>query len=120
LLRGVQIWINLPAAEKMSAPSYFDLTTESIAEELRPDGTRVRVMAGTSAAGTTGTFVGKPTDPVFLDITLEQGNELLEEFPASRNVIAWVADGEVELDSPGGVISVTAGKLALLILSPAP
>jgi redox-sensitive bicupin YhaK (pirin superfamily) len=114
LLKGVQIWINLPAAEKMSAPSYFDLSVENIPEELRPDGTRVRVMAGTSSTGTTGTVMGRPTDPVFLDIAIDQGNELNEVFPASHNVIAWVADGEVELDGPDGVVSVSAGTLALL------
>jgi hypothetical protein len=114
LLKGVQIWINLPAAEKMSAPSYFDLTEESIPEELRPDGTRVKVMAGTSASGISGPVTGRPTDPVFLDITLERDNELHEIFPATHNVIAWVADGEVELDGQDGVINVPAGSLALM------
>jgi len=114
LLKGVQIWINLPATEKMSAPSYFDLSVENIPEELRPDGTRVRVMAGTSSTGTAGTVIGRPTDPIFLDVAIAQGNEFRETLPASHNVIAWVADGEVELDGPNGIASVSAGTLALL------
>ena len=114
LLKGVQIWINLPATEKMSAPSYFDLSVENIPEELRPDGTRVRVMAGTSSTGTAGTVIGRPTNPIFLDVAIAQGNEFRETLPASHNVIAWVADGEVELDGPNGIASVSAGTLALL------
>jgi redox-sensitive bicupin YhaK (pirin superfamily) len=113
LLKGVQIWINLPAAEKMNAPSYFDLTTANIPEELRPDGTRVRVMAGISANDTIGPVTGRPTDPVFLDITLAAGNELQENFPTSHNVMAWVADGEIELDGADGLVNLPAGTLAL-------
>jgi len=113
LLKGVQIWINLPAAEKMSDPSYFDLRAETIPTELRPDNTRVRVMAGTSSTGTNGTVTGRPTDPIFLDISIAQDNELVETMPSSHNVIAWVADGEVELDGRDGVVSVPAGALAL-------
>jgi redox-sensitive bicupin YhaK (pirin superfamily) len=113
LLKGVQIWINLPAAEKMSAPSYFDLSPENIPEELRPDGTRVRVMAGTSSSGITGPVTGRPTDPLFLDITIAADNEMQHHIPASHNVIAWVADGEIELDDADGTLSLTAGSLAL-------
>ena len=113
LLKGVQIWINLPAAEKMNAPSYFDLSAVNIPEELRPDATRVRVIAGTSAGGTTGPVIGRPTEPVFLDVTIAAGNELRESFPVSHNVIAWAADGEVELSGMDGVVSLPAGSLAL-------
>ena len=114
LLKGVQIWINLPAEQKMSEPLYFDLTTENIPEERRPDGTRVRVMAGSTASGTTGPVTGRPTDPVFLDITIEAGHEINETFPATHNVIAWVADGEIEMDGTDGNMAVPAGSLAII------
>jgi redox-sensitive bicupin YhaK (pirin superfamily) len=113
LLKGVQIWINLPAAEKMSAPSYFDLSVANIPEELRPDDTRVRVMAGSSSIGTTGPVTGRPAAPVFLDVTIAANKELREFFPASHNVIVWVADGEVEVDGADGLVNLPAGTLAL-------
>jgi redox-sensitive bicupin YhaK (pirin superfamily) len=113
LLKGVQLWINLPAAEKLSAPSYFDLSIDNIPEESRPDGSRIRVMAGTSSTGITGPVTGRPTEPVFLDVSIAADMELQESFPASHNVIAWVADGEVEVDGPDGTINLPAGSLAL-------
>src|SRR5215468_8378974 len=46
LMRGFQLWVNLPARDKMTAPRYQDIEPERIPEVALPDGTRVRVLAG--------------------------------------------------------------------------
>jgi len=113
LLRGVQIWINLPAANKMDEPSYFDLSIDNIPEDTDADGIRVRVMAGASGSGTEGPVTGRPTGPVFLEITLAAGAELTQTFPDTHNVIAWVADGEIELDGIVDSVVLSEGSLAI-------
>src|SRR6266852_8088956 len=50
---GLQLWLNLPAREKMSRPKYRDLVGERLAEAQTEDGARIRVIAG-EAAGLVG------------------------------------------------------------------
>ena len=70
LMWGFQLWINLPAAEKMKPPAYQEFDAEAIPEEARDGGCLVRVVAGETAAGTRGPVSGISTTPLHLDITL--------------------------------------------------
>jgi len=61
---GFQLWVNLPAAEKMTAPRYQDLAAASIPEVRRDDGTIVRVVAGTLIL--LSLALGIPGSPIFV------------------------------------------------------
>jgi redox-sensitive bicupin YhaK (pirin superfamily) len=67
LMWGFQLWVNLPAAHKMTAPRYQDIPPESVPETTLADGTKIRVIAGASA-GLRGAVQGVVTDPLYLDV----------------------------------------------------
>lgn len=67
LMWGFQLWVNLPAAEKMTAPRYQDIPPEEVPEATLPNGTKVRVIAGASA-GLQGAVRGIVTAPLYLDV----------------------------------------------------
>ncbi len=69
LLRGFQLWVNLPAADKMTAPRYQDIAPERI-PEVKSVGANVRVVAG-SYGGVTGPVNGIATEPLYLDVKLD-------------------------------------------------
>src|SRR5262245_11729243 len=69
LMWGFQLWVNLPAAHKMTAPRYQDIEPEAI-PEVKFDGGRVRVVAGRFGAES-GPVKGIVTDPVYLDVRLD-------------------------------------------------
>lgn len=93
LLRGFQLWINLPAAEKMGPPGYQEFSREEIPEERRPDATRVRVIAGTTAAGTTGPAERPSTAPLFLDVEVPAGATFREPVPKTHACVVLAVDG---------------------------
>jgi len=68
---GLQLWVNLPAARKMSPPRYQDVSSDRIPVLAQP-GSTVRVIAG-SHGGTTGPVVGIEAAPTFFDVSLEPG-----------------------------------------------
>ena len=68
---GLQLWVNLPASRKMSAPRYQDVPAERIPTVSEP-GCRIRVIAG-ERGGATGPVVGIEAAPEFLDVTLDPG-----------------------------------------------
>jgi len=101
LLRGFQLWINLPAAEKMTAPGYQEFGSDQIPEERLDGGAIVRVIAGTTAAGTTGPAQRPSTDPLYLDIELPAGAELTQPVPAGHACVVFTVDGSVTIGAEG-------------------
>lgn len=95
LMEGFQLWLNLPAKNKLIAPSYRDIASEAI-PEFDGDGPRVRVIAG-EAGGVTGAVVRPDTEPLFLDIHLEAGMSFVQTIPADRNAFLYVYRGAVRV-----------------------
>lgn len=115
LLRGFQLWINLPAARKMTAPRYQEFEPEAIPVELRPGNIEVRVIAGITVAGTRGPVQDSDADALYLDITLPAASDFREAIPVGHNAFIYVISGEVHiLDTDDQVRIVSAGHLAIL------
>src|SRR5438874_13475047 len=75
-MRGFQLWINLPAQEKMKAAGYRDIQPDEIPVVALPGGGQVKVIAGTLSLGgrtTPGPIQGLTTDPLYFDIELPAG-----------------------------------------------
>lgn len=88
----MQLWVNLPAKDKMSAPDYQGITAAQIPTVAR-DGASVRVVAGDfeGARGPARTF----TPITMLDARLDAGATLSVPLPAGHNALAIVAEGAV-------------------------
>jgi redox-sensitive bicupin YhaK (pirin superfamily) len=111
-LRGFQLWVNLPARLKMSAPRYQDVAAERIASVTR-DGTTVRVIAGQAfgAQGAASTLL-----PVrLLDVSIVPDMAFEIEVPDSHTCFAYVYEGSVRgVKRDGGAQEVARGTLAVL------
>ncbi|MDQ0004551.1 redox-sensitive bicupin YhaK (pirin superfamily) [Variovorax boronicumulans] len=101
LMEGFQLWLNLPAKDKMREPWYRDIQSEEIPEYTTAEGVHVRVIAGTSH-GIEGAVLRAHTEPLYLDITLPPGAEFAQPLPADHNVLVyvfreslWIAGSEV-------------------------
>ncbi len=111
LMRGFQLWVNLPAANKMDAPRYQDLAADRIPVYERDDSVHVRVIAGTSH-GVEGAVCGIVTNPLYVDIGLPPGAEFEHAVPAGHNAFVYVFEGEVQVGTEGSAVS--RGELAVL------
>jgi redox-sensitive bicupin YhaK (pirin superfamily) len=101
-MRGFQLWINLPAAEKMKPAAYRDIPAASIPAVAWPGGGRVRVIAGTLQAAdgdTPGPIRGLSTEPVYFDIELPGGGEFRHALPPGHNAFLYVYEGGVAVGS---------------------
>ena len=102
-LRGFQLWINLPAAEKMTPAAYRDLAPETIPEYAPADGVRVRAIAGATRAGAdepdtelrgaVNAERERSTDPLMLDVALAPGGRLTVAVEAGYSAFAYAIDG---------------------------
>ncbi len=70
---GTQLWLNLPAKDKMTTPQYGDIEAENV-PVIRSGGSVVKVISG-DYQGTPGAFQGRYVDMIFLDVELEPGSE---------------------------------------------
>jgi len=91
---GLQLWLNLPAREKMSRPKYRDLQGEQLTETQTGDGARIRVIAG-EAGGLVGPVEGLAVAPKFVDVTLPPGTTFREVVPRGHAAFAYLDHGEV-------------------------
>jgi redox-sensitive bicupin YhaK (pirin superfamily) len=94
-IAGLQLWLNLPAREKMTRPKYRDLQGEHLSEIETPEGARLRVIAG-RAAGVTGPVEGLAVDPQFVDVTLPPGTAFRESVAPGHTVFAYLDHGDVQ------------------------
>jgi len=93
---GLQLWLNLPAREKMSRPKYRDLEAGRLVETPTDDGARIRVIAGDAEAGRlVGPVEGLAVAPKFIDVVLPPGASFREAVPRGHTAFAYVDDGEV-------------------------
>jgi redox-sensitive bicupin YhaK (pirin superfamily) len=111
LMWGFQLWVNLPAQDKMTAPRYQDIGPERIPTVHPADGVTVKVIAG-ELAGATGPVEGIATAPVYLDIALEPGAQVAIPLPAGHHAFAYVFDG-----SEAEVAGERLGRSELAVLS---
>lgn len=95
LMEGFQLWLNLPAVDKMCAPNYRDIPAEAIPEYSTADGVTVRVIAGASQ-GVAGAVQRPVTEPLYLDIHLPAGTHFEQAVPAGHNAFAYVYRGAVD------------------------
>jgi redox-sensitive bicupin YhaK (pirin superfamily) len=89
---GFQLWVNLPAAEKMGVPRYQEVDSESI-PFVEKDGTKVRVVAG-EYAGVKGPVAEISAKPVYMDVALEPESVFSLALEPHHTVVAYVFEGE--------------------------
>ncbi len=96
LMWGFQLWVNLPAADKMCPPRYQDIPPEAIPSVRTETGAEVRVIAG-SFGDAIGPVAGIATEPLYLDVSLPAQTAL--EIPVPNNhqgfVYPFEGDGEI-------------------------
>jgi redox-sensitive bicupin YhaK (pirin superfamily) len=96
LMEGFQLWLNLPAANKMATPWYKDFPSEEIPEYTTAAGVTVRVIAGNSN-GVAGAMTRETTEPLYLDIHLPAGADFSTAIPATHNAFIYVYRGAVKV-----------------------
>ncbi len=96
LMKGFQLWINLPRAEKMTAPGYQEFDSARIPVEERDSGAAVKVIAGSTAQGTVGPIRAAATDARYFDVTLAPGGRFAEPLPAGHTAVLVVYEGGLE------------------------
>ena len=92
VMEGFQLWLNLPAQNKMAEPWYRDFASADIPEYVTADGVTVRVIAGTSN-GVAGAVRRAVTEPFYLDIHLPAGASFSTAIPATHNAFIYTYRG---------------------------
>ena len=111
-MHGFQLWANLPASLKMTAPRYQDIPGAEIPEIVDDDGTRVRIICG-EFWGKRGPVEGVAADPRYLDISVPPGRRRTFAVEASRQAFAYVFAGSGtfrDASQPFGVLTEKEGE----------
>jgi quercetin 2,3-dioxygenase len=132
-MRGFQLWINLPAAEKMKPAGYKDIQAEQIPVVELAKGGRVKVVAG-EVQGVKGPIAGVSTQPLMIDVSLAEGEAFTQPVPEGHNAFVYPFEGSVTISgqilgtnqagilSPGSEVAITAsnGPARFLLLAAKP
>ncbi|GDY26329.1 hypothetical protein AHAT_22190 [Agarivorans sp. Toyoura001] len=97
LLKGFQLWVNLAAEHKMSAPGYQELSAEQIPVSQDEQGNVIRVVAGELANGIKGAVQTQQTAASYLDISLVESADLNLALPTHHHGFVYVIEGEVTI-----------------------
>jgi len=114
MLYGFQLWVNLPAAKKMTKPRYQEFDPKEIPLEKRIDGIKVKVIAGTTIEGTTGAVTDIAAAPIYFDITLPAETTFHEVIPQGHNAFVYVIDGAINVYGDSKMTTVPKESLAVL------
>ncbi|HKI74505.1 MAG TPA: pirin family protein [Pseudomonadales bacterium] len=136
-MRGFQLWINLPGAEKMKPASYCDIPSRDIPEVALESGGHVRIIAGTfsqDGVETAGPIRGLSTEPVYFDVVLPESGTFETSLASEHNAFIYLYEGTLTIGddvvperaagvlTSGEQLTVTAGvdgaKFLLLAAKP--
>lgn len=111
LMWGFQLWVNLPAAQKMTQPRYQDIGPEEIPTVEPGPGSQVRVIAG-RVGDDEGPVGGIATDPILLDVRLGAGAVFEHPVPTDKNGFVYLYEGNARVGETSQ--RVERGRLAVL------
>ena len=122
-MRGFQLWINLPASEKMKPAGYRDIQPDEIPELTLANGGKIRVIAGTAETDlqvaqhqvVQGASQGISTEPLFLDVRLPANATFSNPVAPGHNAFIYPYEGHVEIGPSSAKRSLgqqTAGVLS--------
>jgi redox-sensitive bicupin YhaK (pirin superfamily) len=113
-MAGFQLWVNLAAKDKMTAPAYRDVPPAAVPALTLDDGVQLRVIAG-SALGVAGAVSRPTTEPLVLDITLPAGASFDAAIPAGHNAFVYVfGGGVVDVGAVEAATRVESERMAIL------
>jgi len=112
-MAGFQLWVNLAAKDKMTAPAYRDVPPADVPALTLANGAKVRVIAGT-ALGVAGAVSRPTTEPLVLDITLPAGETFDAALPAGHNAFVYVFGGGVVDVGGEAATRVESERMAVL------
>ena len=123
LMRGFQLWLNLPARDKMTAPRYQDIAPERIPTVHPAAGVEAKVIAG-EFAGVTGPVEAGATEPFYADFRLAAGAAVEVALTEGHNAFVYVYEGSAEAGDPAqelerGTIAVLSPGAAVRLASAA-
>ena len=104
-MHGFQLWANLPASLKMTAPRYQEIKAPEIPEITDDDGTRVRLVCG-SFWGKRGPVEGIAADPVYVDVSVPPGKRKTLPVETTRHAFAYVFAGSGKFCNASGPLAV--------------
>lgn len=110
-MRGFQLWVNLPASEKMTPASYTELAAASI-PQYEIDGIHVKAIAGgltLNGVSVSGPIAGLATEPGYLDIAVGPAQALLVDVPEGHTALVYVYEGALQIGSDS--YPIKAGSL---------
>ena len=112
-MRGFQLWLNLPARDKMTAPKYQEFGPARIPSAAPAAGVNVRVIAG-RVADVVGPISQPATDPTYLDVAIEPGATFVQELPTDHAAFLYVFEGSIEVGAAADAHALRTHELAVL------
>lgn len=102
LLRGFQLWLNLPAAEKMQDASYKDIPSEDMPWQQIDDNTKIKLIAGNLDTNNSNKIIpdiSRTTQPIIADLNLTANTTVTVEVPSHHNALIYVFEGDLSIDA---------------------
>jgi len=100
LMRGFQLWLNLPAAEKMKPANYKDIPAADIPIAQFKNGGSIKVIANSAVIDgkvVSGPIQGLTTQPIYWDVHLPLNGKFAHAIPATHNTFVYVYEGSVAI-----------------------
>ncbi len=115
VMEGFQLWLNLPAKNKLCEPGYRDIQSKSIPEVTTDEGVLVRVIAGQSH-NTAGAMQREHTEPLYLDLQFPAADGVVFEqpIPARHNAFVYVYRGVLEVVQGSKTTVIPVKRMAVL------
>lgn len=117
LMRGFQLWVNLPAAEKMLAAEYRDIAAADVPFTALQGGGRIKMIAGkltVDGKQLSGPIQGKTTQPLYADVQLEPGQQITLPVSDSLTALLYVYEASVTVNGQRSEARLNKGELGRL------
>ena len=112
-MRGFQLWVNLPAKDKMRTPRYQEFAPENIPEATPAAGVRAKVIAG-SIGEVVGPVQAVAAQPIYFDIALDASAEYVQQLPSEHTAFACIYEGSAVFGEP----ATTVDAISLAVFGP--
>jgi len=112
-MRGFQLWVNLPASQKMVEPAYQEFAPDRIPQLSPSQGVLLKVIAG-RVGDTVGPIVQPATDPLYVDIALDAGTAWEHMLPDGHNAFVYPFEGSARVGQGADARLLSHREMAVL------